>query len=50
MLAGEAAAWEHSRNKNHVEADWQFTAANARVKLKRLYFGLVTAFANWRSE
>ena len=33
----EVAAWEVSRNQNHTTADWQFTTANARVKLKRLY-------------
>jgi hypothetical protein len=36
-LIEEVAAWEASRNKNHAKADWQFTTANARVKLKRLY-------------
>ena len=36
-LVEEVAAWEVSRNKNHTKADWQFTTANARVKLKRLY-------------
>ena len=36
-LIEEAAAWEHSRNRKHVKADWQFTTADARVKLKRLY-------------
>ena len=36
-LIGEVAAWENSRNKNHTKADWQFTTADARVKLKRLY-------------
>jgi hypothetical protein len=36
-LTEEAAAWEESRNKKHVKADWQFTTADARVKLKRLY-------------
>jgi DDE superfamily endonuclease len=36
-LTGEVAAWENSRNKNHTKADWQFTTADARVKLKRLY-------------
>jgi hypothetical protein len=30
-------AWEKVRNKKHTKADWQFTTANARVKLKRLY-------------
>jgi hypothetical protein len=36
-LIGEVTAWENSRNKNHTKADWQFTTADARVKLKRLY-------------
>ena len=36
-LVEDVAAWEHSRNKKHVKADWHFTTANARVKLKRLY-------------
>ena len=36
-LTEEVAAWEESRNKKHVKADWQFTTADARVKLKRLY-------------
>jgi hypothetical protein len=31
------AAWEDRRNQSHAKADWQFTAADARVKLKRLY-------------
>ena len=26
-----------SRNRAHTTADWQFTTADARVKLKRLY-------------
>ena len=33
----EVTAWQDHRNKNHAKADWQFTTANARVKLKRLY-------------
>jgi DDE superfamily endonuclease len=36
-LVEEVAAWENCRNKKHVKADWQFTTADARVKLKRLY-------------
>ena len=36
-LTEEVAAWEESRNKDHGNADWQFTTADARVKLKRLY-------------
>jgi len=36
-LTEEVAAWERDRNKRHAKADWQFTAADTRVKLKRLY-------------
>ena len=36
-LTEAVAAREDSRNKKHVKADWQFTTADARVKLKRLY-------------
>jgi hypothetical protein len=36
-LIEEVGAWQNSRNKNHAKADWQFTTADARVKLKRLY-------------
>jgi hypothetical protein len=36
-LIEEVAAWQDGRNKNHAKADWQFTTADARVKLKRLY-------------
>ena len=36
-LIEEVAAWQDCRNKKHTKADWQFTAANARTKLKRLY-------------
>jgi len=36
-LTNETAAWERDRNKKHTRADWQFTNADARVKLKRLY-------------
>lgn len=37
MLIDEVTAWEAARNKHHAKADWQFTTADARVKLKRLY-------------
>lgn len=33
----EVAAWQERRNKHHAKADWRFTTADARVKLKRLY-------------
>lgn len=36
-LISEVAAWEKARNKNNAVADWQFTTADARVKLKHLY-------------
>jgi hypothetical protein len=36
-LIEEVDAWEANRNKHHTKADWQFTTADARVKLKRLY-------------
>jgi len=37
MLIEEVAAWQKYRNKNHTKADWHFTNADARIKLKRLY-------------
>jgi hypothetical protein len=36
-LKEEVEAWEADRNRKHAKADWQFTTADARVKLKRLY-------------
>ena len=36
-LIKEVDAWENGRNKSHAKAEWQFTTADARVKLKRLY-------------
>ena len=36
-LKREIAAWEAERNKHHAKADWQFTSADARIKLKQLY-------------
>ena len=36
-LTAEVAAWQDDRNKHHAKADWQFTTADARIKLKRLY-------------
>lgn len=37
VLKEEVQAWEVVRNGKHAKADWHFTTANARVKLKRLY-------------
>jgi len=31
------AAWDDDRNANPTKADWRFTTADARIKLKRLY-------------
>lgn len=36
-LIAEVAAWEVARNAATVTIDWQFTTADARIKLKRLY-------------
>lgn len=36
-LVREATTWELTRNRAQVTIDWQFTTADARVKLKRLY-------------
>ena len=36
-MTREVAAWEHDRNAHKSKIDWQFTTADARTKLKRLY-------------
>jgi hypothetical protein len=36
-LQEQVAAWEQARNQHGVRIDWQFTTADARIKLKRLY-------------
>jgi hypothetical protein len=36
-LEREVAAWEDTRNAAATTIDWQFTTADARIKLKRLY-------------
>ena len=36
-LAHEVAAWEEERNRAGTRIDWQFTTADARIKLRRLY-------------
>ena len=36
-LATEVAAWVAQRNAEAVMIDWQFTTADARIKLRRLY-------------
>jgi hypothetical protein len=36
-LEQEVSAWEDKRNERQVEVKWQFTTADARIKLRRLY-------------
>lgn len=37
MLVEEIKAWETARNSSGATVDWRFTAADARIKLKKLY-------------
>jgi len=37
QMITEVAAWEQKRNQADATVDWQFTNADARVRLKRLY-------------
>jgi DDE superfamily endonuclease len=41
-LRVEVAAWEQRRNTAKCRVDWQFTTADARVRLKRLYPSIQT--------
>jgi hypothetical protein len=41
-LATEIAAWELRRNQGARTVDWQFTTADARIKLKRLYPSIIS--------
>ncbi len=36
-LRNEIQAWKQQRNRARKSVDWQFTTADARIKLKRLY-------------
>ncbi len=36
-MSKEVAAWQKHRNNANSRIDWQFTTADARIKLKRLY-------------
>jgi len=36
-LSEQITAWQQDRNKRHTKANWQFTTADARIKLKQLY-------------
>jgi hypothetical protein len=33
----ETNAWCKERNESNAKIDWQFTTADARIKLKKLY-------------
>jgi hypothetical protein len=46
-LTDEVAAWQSNRNAAQVKVDWQFTTADARVKLKRLYPILEPVKTKW---
>lgn len=37
FMASEVGAWEQQRNACQSKIDWQFSTADARIKLKRLY-------------
>lgn len=37
FLKREVVAWQEKRNQAQARVDWQFTTADARIKLKRLY-------------
>lgn len=37
LLESEVSAWTQARNASATTVDWQFTTADARIKLKRLY-------------
>jgi hypothetical protein len=37
VLEQEVRAWTQARNTKHVVAEWRFTTAAARIKLKHLY-------------
>jgi DDE superfamily endonuclease len=36
-LEQQVAAWERRRNEARIHANWQFTTADARIKLRQLY-------------
>jgi hypothetical protein len=41
-LEKQVGAWETTRNQMQKGVDWQFTTADARIKLKRLYPSIIT--------
>ena len=42
FMASEVGAWEQKRNACQSKIDWQFSTADARIKLKRLYPSIQT--------
>jgi hypothetical protein len=36
-VAAEVVAWKGRRNQKQIGVEWQFTTADARIKLKHLY-------------
>lgn len=42
QLKNEVKAWNECRNKKQKGVNWQFTAKDARIKLKRLYPSIIT--------
>jgi hypothetical protein len=42
-MQAEVAAWGNHRNSSTKKINWQFTTADARIKLTRLYPKNVTA-------
>ena len=39
IMCNEVAAWEKARNSKTRVVDWQFTAEDTRIKLKKLISG-----------
>jgi len=37
IVERETLAWQKHRNNKEAKVNWQFTADDARIKLKRLY-------------
>jgi hypothetical protein len=37
QLTERIEAWEQQRNEEQTSIDWQFTTADARIKLRKLY-------------
>jgi hypothetical protein len=41
LLIQEISAWENRRNSLSCKVNWQFTTADARIKLHRLYPSII---------